>query len=187
MPWPQTLLIYIFCKNCVEPIFRSGWGLPSAHAVWGGEGQDHQQVDHGQIITQLQWLSVISAPQIYHYIIPWFCQQSHIHWLLVAKWEMRIQLLILAWWPGRHTTPTPFWWPGCCRHRSRSYFEFYKYFHTTAKTDSDSTVTNSPSFRIGQCVIVWMHWLGCVAVYLSLKTCRDDLFVWLCVVWGHFL
>ena len=96
------------------------------------------------------------------YIIPWFCQQSHIHWLLVAKWEMRIQLLILAWWPGRHTTPTPFWWPGCCRHRSRSYFEFYIYFHTTAKTDSDSTVTNSPSFSIGQCVNVGRHRLGCV-------------------------
>ena len=44
-------------------------------------------------------------------------------------------------------------------------------------TDSDSTVTNSPSFSIGQCVNVGMHWLGCVAVYLSLKTCRDDLFV----------
>ena len=66
------------------------------------------------------------------YIIPWFCLQSHIHWLLVAKWDRRIQLLILAWWPGRHTTPTPCWWPGCCRHRSRSCFEFYKYFHTTA-------------------------------------------------------
>ena len=96
------------------------------------------------------------------YIIPWFCLQSHIHWLLVAKWDRRIQLLILAWWPGRHTTPTPFWWPGCCRHRSRSYFEFYKYFHTTAKTDSDSTVTNSPSFSIGQCVNVGRHRLGCV-------------------------
>ena len=44
-------------------------------------------------------------------------------------------------------------------------------------TDSDSTVTNIPSFSIGQCVNVGMHWLGCVAVYLSLKTCRDDLFV----------
>lgn len=97
-----------------------------------------------------------------NYIIPWFCLQSHIHWLLVAKWDRRIQLLILAWWPGRHTTPTPFWWPGCCRHRSRSYFEFYKYFHTTAKTDSDSTVTNSPSFSIGQCVNVGRHRLGCV-------------------------
>ena len=96
------------------------------------------------------------------YIIPWFCLQSHIHRLLVAKWDRRIQLLILAWWPGRHTTPTPFWWPGCCRHRSRSYFEFYKYFHTTAKTDSDSTVTNSPSFSIGQCVNVGRHRLGCV-------------------------
>ena len=64
------------------------------------------------------------------YIIPWFCLQSHIHWLLVAKWDRRIQLLILAWWPGRHTTPTPCWWPGCCRHRSRSCCEFYKYFHT---------------------------------------------------------
>ena len=96
------------------------------------------------------------------YIIPWFCLQSHIHWLLVAKWDRRIQLLILAWWPGRHTTPTPFWWLGCCRHRSRSYFEFYKYFHTTAKTDSDSTVTNSPSFSIGQCVNVGRHRLGCV-------------------------
>ena len=96
------------------------------------------------------------------YIIPWYCLQSHIHWLLVAKWDRRIQLLILAWWPGRHTTPTPFWWPGCCRHRSRSYFEFYKYFHTTAKTNSDSTVTNSPSFSIGQCVNVGRHRLGCV-------------------------
>ena len=96
------------------------------------------------------------------YIIPWFCLQSHIHWLLVAKWDRRIQLLILAWWPGRHTTPTPCWWPGCCRHRSRSCCEFYKYFHTTAKTDSDSTVTNSPSFSIGQCVNVGRHRLGCV-------------------------
>ena len=43
--------------------------------------------------------------------------------------------------------------------------------------DSDCTVTNSQSFRIGQCVNVGMHWLGCGAVYLSLKTCRDDLFV----------
>ena len=119
------------------------------------------------------------------YIIPWFCLQSHIHWLLVAKWDRRIQLLILAWWPGRHTTPTPCWWPGCCRHRSRSCCEFYKYF--LQPTDSDCTVTNSPSFSIGQCVNVGMHWLGCVAVYLSLKTCRDDLFVWLCVVWDHFL
>ena len=62
--------IYIFCKNCVEPISRSGWVLPSAHAVWGGEGQDHQQVDHGQIITQPQRpLSIISAPQIYHTMV----------------------------------------------------------------------------------------------------------------------
>ena len=42
------------------------------------------------------------------YIIPWFCLQSHIHWLLVAKWDRRIQPLILAWWPGLHTTPSPF-------------------------------------------------------------------------------
>ena len=28
-----------------------------------------QQVDHGQIITQLQWLSIISAPQIYHTMV----------------------------------------------------------------------------------------------------------------------
>ena len=120
------------------------------------------------------------------YIIPWFCLQSHIHWLLVAKWDRRIQLLILAWWPGRHTTPTPCWWPGCCRHRSRSCFEFTN-ISIQQPTNSDCTVTNSPSFSIGQCVNVGMHWLGCVAVYLSLKTCRDDLFVWLFVVWGHFL
>ena len=142
------------------PSLNLGGYCRQTHAVWGPRPPAASRLIMGKLLHNRNGRYPLSP--LCKYITPWFCQQSHIHWLLVAKWEMRIQLLILAWWPGRHTTPTPFWWPGCCRHRSRSYFEFYKYFHTTAKTDSDSTVTNSPSFSIGQCVNVGRHRLGCV-------------------------
>ena len=120
------------------------------------------------------------------YITPWFCQQSHIHWLLVAKWERRIKLLISI---SMVTRPPHLHHAGgqAAADTDPEVAVNFTNISIQQPTDSDSTVTNSPSFSIGQCVNVGMHWLGCVAVYLSLKTCRDDLFVWLCVVWDHFL
>ena len=185
MPWPQTLLIYIFCKNCVEPISRSGWVLPSAHAVWGGEGQDHQQVDHGQIITQPQRpLSIISAPQIYHTMVLSAVTHSlvigckmrqedptadtsmvtrpphHTYTMLVAgllQTQIQKLLWILQIFPynSQQTHNAP--WPTAC--------------HSVLVNVS---MLEGIGLAVLLCIWVWKH-------------VRDNLFVWLCAVWGHFL
>ena len=118
------------------------------------------------------------------YITPWFCQQSHIHWLLVAKWERRIQLLInVALWQGYHPipTPTPVHHDGgqAAPDTDPEVTLNFTNISIQQPTNSECTVTNSLSFSIGQCVNVGRHWLGCVAVYLSLKTCKRQF---ICVI-----
>ena len=87
MPWPQTLLIYIFCKNCVEPISRSGWVLPSAHAAEVERARTTSRLIMGKLLHNRNGRYPLSP--LRKYIIPWFCLQSPVTHSLVIGCKMR--------------------------------------------------------------------------------------------------
>ena len=121
------------------PSLGWGWYCRQAHAGsrmrwrWPGPPAGWSWANYYTTTTAV--LSVISVQQIYDTMV-----LSSVTHSLVPGCKMRkedptddICSIVTRLPPNTYTfTSTPCWWPGCSRHRSRSYFEFYKYFHTTA-------------------------------------------------------
>ena len=148
------------------PSLGQGGYCRQAHAGWGGEGQDHQQVYHGQIITQPQWLSVISAPQIYHNMVLSAITHSLVIGRKMRKEDPTSDTSIVTW-PTHHTFTLLV--ARLLQTQIQKLFWILQIF----PYNSQQTLT-APWPTAHHSVLVNVSMLEGIglAVYLSLKTCK---------------
>ena len=120
------------------PSLNLGGYCRQTHAVWGGEGQDHQQP------AGWSWANYYTTAMVIRYLRSANISLYHTMVLSAVTHSLVIGRKVrnedptadtsMVTRPPHHTynLHCAGGQAAACRHRFRSYFEFYKYFHTTA-------------------------------------------------------